>query len=31
MRSTDYLLAMKKAGNSGSMDAVALGGPAGGK
>jgi murein DD-endopeptidase MepM/ murein hydrolase activator NlpD len=31
MRSTDYLLAMKKAGNTGSMDQVALGGPAGGK
>ena len=31
MRSTDYLIAMKKAGNSGSMDQVALGGPAGGK
>ena len=31
MRSTDYLMAMKKAGNSGSMDQVALGGPAGGK
>jgi murein DD-endopeptidase MepM/ murein hydrolase activator NlpD len=31
MRSTDYLMAMKKAGNNGSMDAVALGGPAGGK
>ena len=31
MRSTDYLLAMKKAGNTGSMDHVALGGPAGGK
>ena len=27
MRSTDYLLAMKKAGNAPSMDAVALGGP----
>jgi murein DD-endopeptidase MepM/ murein hydrolase activator NlpD len=31
MRSTDYLLAMKKAGNAPSMDAVALGGPNGGK
>ena len=31
MRSTDYLPAMKKAGNTGSMDQVALGGPAGGK
>lgn len=31
MRSTDYLMAMKKAGNSSSMDAVALGGPAGGR
>ena len=31
MRSTDYLIAMKKAGNTGSMDQVALGGPAGGK
>jgi murein DD-endopeptidase MepM/ murein hydrolase activator NlpD len=31
MRSTDYLLAMKMAGNNRSMDAVALGGPAGGK
>ena len=31
MRSTDYLVAMKKAGSNGSMDAVALGGPAGGK
>jgi murein DD-endopeptidase MepM/ murein hydrolase activator NlpD len=31
MRSTDYLMAMKKAGNNRSMDAVALGGPAGGK
>lgn len=30
MRSTDYLLAMKKAGNAPSMDAVALGGPGGG-
>ncbi|MFP5329043.1 MAG: M23 family metallopeptidase [Alphaproteobacteria bacterium] len=27
MRSTDYLVAMKKAGNAPSMDAVALGGP----
>jgi murein DD-endopeptidase MepM/ murein hydrolase activator NlpD len=31
MRSTDYLLAMKRAGNNASMDQVALGGPAGGK
>jgi murein DD-endopeptidase MepM/ murein hydrolase activator NlpD len=31
MRSTDYLMAMKRAGNNGSMDAVALGGPARGK
>ena len=31
MRSTDYLIAMKKAGNSSSLDQVALGGPAGGK
>jgi hypothetical protein len=31
MRSTDYLMAMKRAGNNASMDAVALGGPAGGK
>ncbi|WP_246448816.1 M23 family metallopeptidase [Sphingomonas sabuli] len=29
MRSTDYLVAMKKAGNRPSMDAVALGGPGG--
>jgi len=29
MRSTDYLVAMKKAGNAPSMDAVALGGPGG--
>jgi len=27
MRSTDYLIAMKRAGNAPSMDAVALGGP----
>jgi len=31
MRSTDYLVAMKKAGSAPSMDAVALGGPNGGK
>jgi murein DD-endopeptidase MepM/ murein hydrolase activator NlpD len=31
MRSTDYLLAMKRAGSNASMDQVALGGPAGGK
>jgi hypothetical protein len=31
MKSTDYLLAMKRAGNSPSMDQVAVGGPAGGK
>jgi len=31
MRSTDYLMAMKRAGNNASMDAVALGGPGGGK
>jgi murein DD-endopeptidase MepM/ murein hydrolase activator NlpD len=31
MRSTDYLMAMKRAGGNPSMDAVALGGPAGGK
>jgi hypothetical protein len=31
MRSTDYLVAMKKAGTSPAMDAVALGGPGGGK
>ena len=30
MRSTDYLVAMKKAGNRPAMDAVALGGPNGG-
>ena len=30
MRSTDYLIAMKRAGNAPSMDAVALGGPGGG-
>ena len=29
MRSTDYLVAMKRAGNAPSMDAVALGGPGG--
>jgi len=29
MRSTDYLMAMKRAGNNASMDAVALGGPDG--
>jgi murein DD-endopeptidase MepM/ murein hydrolase activator NlpD len=28
MRSTDYLMAMKRAGNNGSMDQVAIGGPA---
>ena len=27
MRSTDYLMAMKRAGNAPSMDQVALGGP----
>ena len=31
MRSTDYLLAMKRAGGNASMDQVALGGPGGGK
>ena len=31
MRSTDYLVAMKRAGNNPAMDAVALGGPGGGK
>jgi murein DD-endopeptidase MepM/ murein hydrolase activator NlpD len=31
MRSTDYLIAMKRAGNAPSMDAVALGGPGGGQ
>ncbi len=31
MKSTDYLLAMKRAGSNASMDQVALGGPAGGK
>jgi murein DD-endopeptidase MepM/ murein hydrolase activator NlpD len=31
MRSTDYLMAMKRAGGSTPMDQVALGGPAGGK
>jgi murein DD-endopeptidase MepM/ murein hydrolase activator NlpD len=31
MRSTDYLVAMKKAGNAPAMDSVALGGPQGGK
>jgi murein DD-endopeptidase MepM/ murein hydrolase activator NlpD len=31
MRSTDYLMAMKRAGSSTPMDQVALGGPAGGK
>jgi hypothetical protein len=31
MRSTDYLLAMKRAGSNAAMDQVALGGPAGGK
>ena len=31
MRSTDYLIAMKRAGNNASMDQVALGGPGGGK
>ena len=31
MRSTDYLVAMKKAGDRPAMDAVALGGPNGGK
>jgi hypothetical protein len=31
MRSTDYLLAMKRAGGNAPMDQVALGGPAGGK
>ncbi|HET9811538.1 MAG TPA: M23 family metallopeptidase [Sphingomicrobium sp.] len=31
MRSTDYLMAMKRAGNNGSMDQVALGGPNGGR
>ena len=29
MRSTDYLVAMKRAGNNPAMDAVALGGPGG--
>ncbi|MGI8704553.1 MAG: M23 family metallopeptidase [Sphingomicrobium sp.] len=31
MRSTDYLIAMKRAGNSPSMDQIAVGGPDGGK
>jgi murein DD-endopeptidase MepM/ murein hydrolase activator NlpD len=31
MRSTDYLIAMKRAGNNPSMDQVAVGGPTGGK
>jgi hypothetical protein len=31
MRSTDYLVAMKRAGTNPSMDAVAIGGPGGGK
>jgi murein DD-endopeptidase MepM/ murein hydrolase activator NlpD len=31
MRSTDYLMAMKRAGSNAPMDQVALGGPAGGK
>jgi murein DD-endopeptidase MepM/ murein hydrolase activator NlpD len=31
MRSTDYLMAMKRGSDRGSMDAVGLGGPAGGK
>jgi murein DD-endopeptidase MepM/ murein hydrolase activator NlpD len=31
MRSNDYLVAMQRAGNSPSMDSVALGGPQGGK
>lgn len=31
MKSTDYLLAMKQAGSNGSMDQIALGGPANGK
>ena len=31
MRSTDYLVAMKRAGSNASMDQVALGGPSGGK
>ncbi len=31
MRSTDYLMAMKKAGGNHAMDAVALGGPASGR
>ena len=31
MRSTDYLVAMKRAGNAPAMDAVALGGPEGSK
>jgi murein DD-endopeptidase MepM/ murein hydrolase activator NlpD len=31
MRSTDYLVAMQRAGNAPSMDSVALGGPGGGK
>ena len=31
MRSTDYLVAMKRAANNPSMDAVALGGPGGSK
>jgi len=30
MKSTDYVLAMQKRGNSASMDAVAIGGPVGG-
>jgi murein DD-endopeptidase MepM/ murein hydrolase activator NlpD len=31
MRSTDYLMAMKRAGSNGAMDAVAVGGPGGGR
>ncbi|QIL01944.1 M23 family metallopeptidase [Sphingomonas sinipercae] len=31
MKSTDYLMAMKKGGNTHSMDQVALGGPTGGR
>lgn len=31
MRSTDYLMAMKRGGDKGAMDQVALGGPAGGQ
>jgi hypothetical protein len=31
MRSTDYLMAMKRAGSNASMDQIALGGPNGGR